>query len=121
MALKHGNVDTDRLDLYRKLVTTIPKVDLKGDTIPYTSLNGHMFSYLHPSGAFALRLPVEEREKFLAKYKTKLFEAYGTIQKEYVTVPDSLLENIKELKAYFELSYRYVGTLKPKPAKKKKG
>jgi len=121
MTPKHKTVDSTKLDLYRKLVTTIPKVDIKGDTIPYTSLNGHMFSYLHPSGAFALRLPEDEREKFLSKYKTKLLEAYGTVQKEYVTVPDSLFENIKELKKYLEMSYRYVGTLKPKPEKKKKG
>jgi hypothetical protein len=121
MTPKLKTVDTTRLDLYRNLVTTIPKVDLKGDTIPYTSLNGHMFSYLHPSGAFALRLPEDEREKFLSKYKTKLFEAYGTIQKEYVTVPDTLLQSTQELKRYFDLSYRYVGTLKPMPEKKKKG
>jgi len=39
-----------------------------------------MFSYLHPSGSVALRLPEEEREKFLKKYDTNLFEAYGVVQ-----------------------------------------
>ena len=39
----------------------------------------------------AIRLPDDEREKFLKKYKTTLFEAYGTVMKEYVAVPDSLL------------------------------
>jgi hypothetical protein len=78
-----------------------------------------MFSYLHPSGSVALRLPEEEREKFLKKYDTNLFEAYGVVQKEYVTVPDALLKNTKELRKYFGLSYRYVQTLKPKPSKKK--
>jgi hypothetical protein len=87
--------------------------------VPYTSLNGNMFSYLHASGAMALRLPPEEREKFLKKYKTKLFEAYGVVQKEYVTVPDTLLEKTAELKPYFAMSYEYAKTLKPKPAKKK--
>jgi hypothetical protein len=38
---------------------------------------------------------------------------------EYVTVPDSLLKNTKELAKYFALSYEYVGSLKPKPSKKK--
>ena len=78
-----------------------------------------MFSYLHASGAVALRLPAGEREKFLAKYKTKLFEAYGIVQKEYVTVPDALLAKTKELKPYFEMSYEYAKSLKPKPSKKK--
>jgi hypothetical protein len=29
------------LELYEKLVATNPKVERKGDTMPYTSLNGH--------------------------------------------------------------------------------
>jgi hypothetical protein len=67
----------------------------------------------------ALRLPAGEREKFLNKYKTKLFEAYGIVQKEYATVPDALLANTKELKPYFEMSYEYAKALKPKQAKKR--
>jgi hypothetical protein len=65
-----------------------------------------MFSCLHPPGRLALRLPEDEREKFLKKYKTTLFESYGVVQKEYVTVPDGLLGNTKELKEYFLKSYR---------------
>jgi hypothetical protein len=34
--------------------------------------------------------------------------------KEYVTVPDGLLEKTKELQKYFEMSYEYAKTLKPK-------
>ncbi|HLK20681.1 MAG TPA: hypothetical protein VKT81_17125 [Bryobacteraceae bacterium] len=109
----------DKLALYEKLVATHPKVERKGAANPYTSLNGHMFSYLNPEGTLALRLPADEREKFLKKYKTTLFEAYGAVMKEYVTVPDKLLKNTKELSKYFELSYAYIGSLKPKPTKKK--
>ncbi len=112
--------ETPSLQKYRKLVASNRDVELKGATHPYTSLNGHMFSYLHPSGSMALRLAKEEREKFVAKYRTTLFEAYGVVQKEYVTVPDSLLENTSELEPWFAASYRYVKTLKPKPAARKK-
>jgi hypothetical protein len=35
-------------------------------------------------------------------------------------VPDQLLGNFKELKKYFDLSYAYVNSLKPKPTKKSK-
>jgi hypothetical protein len=118
-AQKRSVIPNNKLELYEKLVATNPDVERKGATHPYTSLNGHMFSYLHPCGLVALRLPEEEREKFLKKYDTTLFEAYGVVQKEYVTVPDALLKNTKELQKYFELSYRYVRTLKPKPSKKK--
>jgi len=58
-----------KLELYRALVQTNPEVELKGASHPYTSLNGHMFSYLHPSGSLALRLGEKEltRENSHAK------------------------------------------------------
>lgn len=71
----------DKLALYEKLIATNPAVERKGATHPYTSVNGNMFSYLHPSGRMALRLPPEQREEFLKTYKTTLFAAYGTVQK----------------------------------------
>jgi hypothetical protein len=104
--------------LYDKLIATNPKIERKGADNPYTSLNGNMFTLLHQS-RLAIRLPDDQRAEFLKKYKTTLFTAYGTVMKEYVAVPDSLLENTKELKKYLELSYEYAKTLKPKPSKKK--
>jgi hypothetical protein len=110
----------DSLELYEKLVATNSKVQRKGATVPYTSLNGHMFSYLSKQGKVALRLPVTEREAFLKKYKAKLCEAYGVVQPEYVEVPDSLLASTAELKKFFDCSYQYVASLKPKPTTRKK-
>src|ERR1700681_4095763 len=109
----------EKLKLYDKLVATIPLVQRKGATVPYTSFNAHMFSYLGKSGELALRLPEGARETFLKKYKTTLCAQYGIVQKEYVMVPDRLLKKPQELKAYFGLSYAYVGSLKLKPTKKK--
>lgn len=118
MATANKNIPRDRLEAYDRLVATNPDIRRKGATVPYTSLNGHMFSYLDASGSMALRLPAGEREAFLAKYETKLFEAYGIVQKEYVKVPDALLENTEELKPYFDASHAYVKAMKPKPSKK---
>ena len=101
-------------------MATNPNVQRKGATVPYTSLNGHMFSYLTKEGKLALRLPAGEREAFLKKYKTTLCEAYGIVQREYVMVPDSLLSSTRELKKFFDCSYEYVGSLKPKPTTRKK-
>jgi hypothetical protein len=36
-------------------------------------------------------------------------------------VPDALLKKTRELKKYFDISYGYVGSLKPKPTKKTQG
>jgi hypothetical protein len=110
----------DKLESYDKLVATNPKVERKGATVPYTSLNGHMFSYLSKEGKLALRLPESEREAFLKKYKAKLCEAYGVVQKEYVEVPEGLLGKTKELQKYFAASYEYVAGMKPKATTKKK-
>jgi hypothetical protein len=109
-----------KLTLYERVVATNPAVERKGATMPYTSLNGHMFSVLAKDGTLALRLPGAEKQEFLRKYKTRIWEAYGAVLPEYVVVPDSLLAKTKELKTYFDASYAYVGSLKPKPTTKNK-
>ena len=116
---KKCNIPADKQALYDKLLASNPKIERKGAANPYTSLKGHMFTYLNASGVLALRLPEKEREEFLEKYKTTLFEAYGAVMKEYVTVPDALLKKTNELRKYLELSYAYIQTLRPKPTKKK--
>ena len=109
----------DEVVFYDKLIATISGLERKGAANPYTSLNGNMFTLLHQSRTLAIRLPDGKREEFLKKYKTTLFEAYGAVMVEYVTVPDSLLRKTKELQKYLALSYEYARTLKPKPTKKK--
>jgi hypothetical protein len=108
----------DKLALYENLVATHPSLERKGAARSYTSVNGHVFSFLIEAGTLALRLPTEEREAFLKKYKTKLCEQHGRILKELVEFPDPLLGKTRELKKYFDLSYTYVSSLKPKPTKR---
>ena len=110
----------ETIALYDKLIATHPEIERKGAANPYTSLNGNMFTMLSPSGVMALRLPEDEREKFLMTHKAKLFEAYGAVMKEYVAVPESLLGNTKEMKKYLSVSYDYAKTLKPKATTKTK-
>ena len=79
-----------------------------------------MYSYLAKDDDLGLRLPEKERNEFIAKYKTTLMHQYGIVQKEYVVVPDEVLKKTSELKRYFELSYEYVSSLKPKATTKGK-
>jgi hypothetical protein len=116
---KAAHPHPDKLFLYEKLVSTNAGTELKGATVPYTSMNGNMSSYLSKEGKLALRLPHEEIEAFLKKYKARLCQAYGIVQKEYVEVPDELLAKTSELKKYFAVSVEYVSSLKAKPAKRK--
>ena len=107
------------IELYEKLIATVPGLERKGDANPYTSMNGNMFTLLHQSSRLAIRLPEHRRQEFLKKYKTTLFEAYGSVMQEYVAVPDEMLRNTKELKKYLAFSYEYAKGLKPKPSKNK--
>lgn len=111
---KESKIPPDKLAFYEKLLATCPEIERKGDVHPYTSFNGHMFTYLDQTGTLGMRLPKDDLDAFLKKYKTTLFESYGAVKKDYVTVPDSLLSNTKELKKYLEVSYEYVKTLKTK-------
>jgi TfoX/Sxy family transcriptional regulator of competence genes len=120
-ARKKSPIPVEKVESYEKLLATIPEIERKGADNPYTSVNGNMFSLLlSPEGRMALRLPEDERELFLKRHKTKLYEAYGTVMKEYVAVPDALLGKTKELQKYLRLSYAYAKTLRPKPTKKKR-
>jgi len=104
----------DRLALYEQLVATHPVVERKGATMPYTSRNGHMFSFLDATGTMALRLPDPSRSEFLETFSTNLAEQHGRQMKEYVVVPDHLLKNTEELREWFQRSHEWIGTLKPK-------
>jgi hypothetical protein len=102
------------LEKYENLVAAFPDIERKGKTMPYTSVNGHMFSLLTKEGQLAIRLPKDELTKFLEKHDTQLCEQYGKVMKEYAIVPDSLLGNTRSMKKYFTMSYDYVSSLKPK-------
>lgn len=79
-----------------------------------------MFSLFTKDAYLASRLPRDVQQAFLKKYKTKVTEQYGAVMKEYVDVPEALLKKTNELKKYFDLSFAYVSSLKPKPTSKNK-
>jgi hypothetical protein len=119
-AKKESTSRAEGLALYDKLIATIPGLERKGDTMPYTSLNGHMFSLFDKTDTLTIRLPEKELEAFLKKYKTERPVQYGIVMKEYAVVPKALLAKTAELKKYFAMSYAYIASLKPKPTTKAK-
>lgn len=108
------------LAAYDRVIATQPSVSRKGATIPYTSLNGNMSSYLDETGRLVLRLSADDRTAFIAEYRTGLHETYGTVQKEYVDVPAALFEATDELAPWFARSVGYVGGLRPKPTTRRR-
>jgi hypothetical protein len=112
-----SNIPEDTLAAYERIIMKFKDVERKGATMPYTSVNGHMFSFIGADGMLALRLPESQHEEFIRKHKTKLCEAHGVVMKEYVAVPGELLQDEAKMTGYFKDSYDYVRSLKPKPTK----
>jgi len=109
-----ASLPAETLAHYERLVATAPGIERKGASVPYTSMNGNMFSYLDQTGTLALRLPAEARAAFVAQYHTGPVMPYGVVQPEYVSVPAALLENTAELAPYFAQSVAYARSLKAK-------
>lgn len=91
---------------------------IKGAKNPYTSRNGHMFSFLTPDGSMALRLSEELGEQFQAEYDSGPVMQYGRVMRGYVSVPDQLLAKPAELAPWFDEAWDWIGSLPPKPTKK---
>jgi hypothetical protein len=88
--------------------------------MPYTSLNGHMFSFVTKEGQVALRLSEADQEAFIRRFKTPPCVQNGAVMKEYVLIPESLLKKPADVGKYFKASRDYVGSLKPKATKRAK-
>ena len=55
-----------------KLIATIREIERKGADNPYTAINGNMFTLLSAqAGGLAMRLPEDEREKFLKEIQNR--------------------------------------------------
>ena len=113
----HPTIPEAIFEKYDRLIAGLPEQKRKGAKNPYTSHNGHMFSYLTPAGTLCIRLGKQDLENFLTTYETERPVAYGTVMKEYAIVPASLWDST-ELTDYFKKSYDYINSLKPKPTKK---
>lgn len=101
------------LERYTAVVTAAGD-SVKGAKNPYTSRNGHMFSFLAPDGVMALRLSGDHSDEFLSTYDSGPVIQYGSVMRGYVSIPDDLLDDPDELVPWFEKSFAWIGTLDPK-------
>ena len=106
--------------LYNQLIEAHPEIVRKGKANPYTSLNGHMFTFLDKEGKLGIRMSESDKTAFEEKYNSPPFIQHNAVMRGYVTVPQALLENPEELMPYVEKSFNYIQSLPPKPTRKKK-
>ena len=120
-AQKKTNVPEDRLRLYQRLLGSVPGVAERSNFgSAYTAVNGNMYTMISKHGLVGIRLPEPDRSEFLAKYASDLFrgDPAWPPAKEFVAIPDDLLERTDELAPYLERSLAYALTLKPKATKR---
>jgi hypothetical protein len=109
----------EALEAYRLVVDRSQNgSEVKGAKNPYTSRNGHMFSFLDGDGTMALRLSDELTKEFRSTYESGDVIQYGATMRGYSSVPAELLAETKALARWFDRSWDWIGTLPPKPTKK---
>ncbi len=104
----------DRLKLYDHIVSQCPKFERKGKKMIYTSANGYMFTLLNKDAEIGIRLSKEAQKAFKENYKATEYRSYGAVMRDYVKVPDQLLNDTELLVRYFNESYNYVMSLPTK-------
>jgi len=88
---------------------------------PVCVLRGNMFMGLHED-SMILRLADEDRDEFLSRYDSGLFEPMpGRPMKEYVIVPPALVADDAAVAEWVRRSRAYAEQLPTKKRKQKKG
>jgi hypothetical protein len=104
----------DRRAVYEEAVERCDGFELKGKSVPYTAVNGHMFSQLSPDGALGIRFSEEVQERYIAELGTGPFTSYGKALKGYVRMPDTFWGDPDRLARFLGEAYEYASTLDPK-------
>ena len=110
----------EALERYREIVeASSGDAMVKGAKNPYTSRNGHMFSFLDRDGTMALRLSDELRDEYGANYSTEPVMQYGSVMRGYVSIPAELRAAPGDLVPWFDRAWEWIGSLPPKSTRKK--
>jgi hypothetical protein len=118
MPAKKSDIPEEVLKRFQVLANVIG-MEIKGASLPYLSLNGHMFAFLAADDSLNIRLPEATRQEVIRMHKARLAEQHGAVLKEYVVIPEKLLKDKKQMAQLIKASHEYVSTLKPKATKKK--
>lgn len=104
----------ERLKAYDEIVDLCPGIERKGKTMPYTSANGYMFSLLNKNAELGFRFHKEDCKIFMEEHQTGIFKSHGSIVKDYVLIPETMLSKKEILAEYLKKSWEHVMSLPPK-------
>ena len=98
----------EELAFYDMLVTKCDRFDRKGKTSPYTSANGHMFSFLSKNAEIGFRFSKDTQEKYFEEFTTSYLMSHGAKMKGYITVTEEMKKNEGLLLRLINESFDYV-------------
>ncbi len=111
---KASSIPPEKLALYQKALAAA-KIERKGDTNPYTSVNGHMFTHLDPSGSLGVRLSPEDLDAFLKEVQNEICSKPTALSKRIgQPCPTAYWPRPASYQKHFAASYRYTASLKKK-------
>jgi hypothetical protein len=107
-------------ELYTAAVAATRGAELRGAAMPYTSVNGNMYSFLDRNGVMAIRLDSQDYDAFRAAFAAvPHVHETGSVLKQYVAAPAALLADTGGAAVWISRSLECARTLKPKPTKQK--
>lgn len=104
----------ERKKLYDAIVAKCPDIERKGKTMPYTSANGYMFSQLNKAGEIGMRFHKEDCKTFMEENNADVFKSYGATMRDYVCIPDHMLNDLDQLAELLQKSHTHALSLEPK-------
>ena len=113
-------VESEAIEEFEKRLEEHPDIERKGANNPYTAVNGNMFSAVNKDGQVGIRLSKEDHAAFIDQHDSEQFMSYGAKMNGYVVVPLKVVSDKKLFKKWFDKSFEFASSLKPKPTKKKK-
>ena len=117
---KWRQAPVELIRIFEKALKSLPEAERrKMFGYPCSFVNGQMFTGLHQENLI-LRLPEDERREFLKIKEAKPFEPMpGRVMREYVVVPQSILNSETQLRIWLEKAFAFAKSLPPKPSKRK--
>lgn len=107
-------MDKNLLSTYKSVIENCKGIELKGKTTPYTSANGHMFSFINKENQLGFRFDKKVQEKYIQEWPSTYLYSHGSKMKGYVLIPEDMLDDLEALTKYLQESHEYVCSL---PAK----
>ena len=108
-------------DQYTKHIKTWGKVERKGKKNPYTSHNGHMFTFFDTNENYmAVRLDKKQQEAYFEATGTGPVIQYNSVMRGYIRLTDEIFNDFNKFEEWLEKSWDYINSLDPKPTTKRK-